>query len=483
MVKKLIVFIFMCFLFSGCIQQDVHIILRADGSGEYHIKKTTSQIESAILANIPAELRDATLSEQMGTEEEYPGGLKRISYSVLPSPADSSKYIESSVYSFSNLGEALPALENVIDMGPRYAYRDGQFIVFLDREKQEYDGMNAEETMADAYLNVKIELPAAPLSLNGTVSGNSVSWKFNANDLKRFQSLPIGENLIQASIPSSAITVDLQPRLFIKKKKSIKKDKVFQPLKLFSATFPITGDMNQSEVKATLSLEFPIDEYTLPISYEDLHITSMVVDGVKVEANLTSETSGVFNGKDQWGQDVDGFPLNLEFPVSNPWVSTIDRIQVSLKVNTVEESRKTFYEVSASEWPNMIFPQSSNVLLDKVAIAKIEMGSSTAMWPTPSMTLLTTTEQSHISAIYIDTNYGLRYKADGIQSTRKKSAEYWDNKVKSFLSDIFMEEEFYEYELSFPKLPKTPFKLIIETIDEQNFESRLLTVEDIDVSP
>ena len=57
MLKKFSVLL-LAIVLSGCIQEDVHIVLRADGSGEYHIKKFTSQIESAIIANIPAELRE-----------------------------------------------------------------------------------------------------------------------------------------------------------------------------------------------------------------------------------------------------------------------------------------------------------------------------------------------------------------------------------------------------------------------------------------
>ena len=49
-------------------------------------EKVTSQIESALIANVPAELREKALSEQKGVEEEYPGGLKRVSYSHHTEP-------------------------------------------------------------------------------------------------------------------------------------------------------------------------------------------------------------------------------------------------------------------------------------------------------------------------------------------------------------------------------------------------------------
>ena len=118
MFRKLAIILLLVYL-TGCIQQDLRIVLRPDGSGEYHIKKVTSQIESALIANVPAELREKALSEQKGVEEEYPGGLKRVSYCLSQIPDDPAKYVESSVYTFPELGKALPDLENVIEMGPR----------------------------------------------------------------------------------------------------------------------------------------------------------------------------------------------------------------------------------------------------------------------------------------------------------------------------------------------------------------------------
>ena len=116
-------------------------------------------------------------------------------------------------------------------MGPRYAYRDNRFVIFFNREKAEFDGMQAGETIKDAYLNLTIELPAEPSSSNGQVQGKTVSWKFDADDMKKYQEMAMGENLIEASIPSTAIKVDLKPRLVIaKEKKTLVKDGEFEPL-------------------------------------------------------------------------------------------------------------------------------------------------------------------------------------------------------------------------------------------------------------
>ncbi len=483
MLRRLSIILLLVYL-TGCIQQDLRIVLRPDGSGEYHIRKITSQIESALIANMPAELREKALSEQKGAEEEYPSGLKRASYSISQSPDDPAKYVESSIYTFSELGKALPDLENVIEMGPRYAYRDNRFVIFFNREKEKFDGMKAGETIKDAWLNLTIELPAGPSSSNGQVKGKTVSWRFDAEDMKKYQEMAMGENLIEASIPSSAIKVDLTPRLVVdKKKKNIIKDEKFGPLGFFNARFPIIGAMADVQVKASLNVNFPVDTFSLPVTYKDLTVTSLVVGGNETGAEIKSKTEGVFDGKNQWGQETGGFPVQLEFPVTDPWTREIEKLQISMKVNTATEQSKTFYHVTPSGPPSIILPEKPGQVLETVAIIKNELGSPSAMWPLPGITLLTKTGPSNISAFYIDTDYGLRYKAGRVQSSLKKSKDYWDNKIKSFLADIFKEEEFYEYELGFAKMPDPPFKLLIETSGKQDFKTRTLLLEHIDVSP
>ncbi|MCP4267692.1 MAG: hypothetical protein GY777_19355 [Candidatus Brocadiaceae bacterium] len=483
MYRKL-TFILLLVFFSGCIQQDLRVVLRPDGSGEYHIKKVTSQIESALIANIPSVVREKALSDQACAEKEYPSGLKRVSYSISPNPDDPAKYVESSVYTFSELGKVLPDLENVIKMGPRYAYRDNRFVVFLNREKSEFDGMQAGETIKDAWLNLTIELPSEPSSSNGVVQGKIVSWKFNADDMKKYQEMAIGENLIEASIPSSAINVDLTPRLVIaKEKKKLAKDGEFEPLVLYNARFPILGDMANEVAKASLNINFPDDKFSLPITYKDLKIKSLVVEGKETEADLKSKVEGVFDGKNQWGQETKGFPVQLEFPVTNPWVKEIERFEITMQVNMATEKSKTFYHVKPSESPRVILPIESNQILDRVAVIKVELGSPSAMWPLPGITLLTTTAPSNISAFYIDTDYGLRYKANSVQSSLKKSENYWDKKIKAFLTDVFKEEVFYEYAIGFAKMPTSSFKLMIEAAGKQDFKNKTLLLEHIDVSP
>lgn len=479
----LILSLFLAAVLSGCIHQDVHIILRSDGSGEYHIKKVTSQIESAAIANIPAELREKILTEEKETQQEYPGGLKRTVYNVIPNPDEPGKFIETSVYSFSNLGEALPALENLIEMGPRYSYRGDLFLIFRNREREQWDGFFTSEKMKDAYLNFTIELPAEPISSNGEVKGNVVTWKFNAEDLEKYRKMTMGENLIEVVIPASAIKTDIIPRL-VEEKRKIKHKEEFKPLTFYSARFPIVSDTHdQRPVSATIRVMLPVDKFSLPVSYKDLEIISLIAGGKEVKAELKSESLGVFNGKDSWGQEAGGLPVDLEFPVDDPWLHKIDVLKVGLKVNVIEESKKTIFDISADGFPRSVLPDQPNLLLDKVAVSGIGLGSSSAMLPAPGITLLTTTKPDIISAVFLDTDYGLRYRATNIKATLKRKNEFWDAALKKFAGDFFGDQQVFEYEISFAKIPKSSFKLIIETIDKAEFQKQELMLENIDVSP
>lgn len=332
-------------------------------------------------------------------------------------------------------------------------------------------------------MNFTIELPVEPISSNGQVEGKVVKWKFNAEDLKKYQKMGIGENLIEVIIPASAIKIDLTPR-FVEKKKKLKHEEEFQPLVFYSARFPIVGDTtNQKPVLATLQVMFPVDKFSLPISYKDLEIISLMVQGKEVKAELKSESLGVFNGTDAWGQEAKGFPVNLEFPVNDPWLNKIDLLKVGLRVNAIEKSQRTIFDIPIDGLPRLVFPDQPNLLLDKVAISKIELGSSSAVWPTPSITLLMPTKPNIISAVFLDTDYGLRYKAENIKATLKQKNDFWDGALKKFVDDFFGDQKVYEYEIGFTKIPKSPFKLIVETIDKAEFQKHELTLEYIDVSP
>jgi len=474
-------FLFALLIFlTGCIQQDIRIVLRADGSGEYHIRKVLSPPESFLVAGMPAQYKEELKAQLNIQEEKY--GIEQVSSNIAPDPADPNRHMETSVYTFKELGRALPALENIIDMGPRYAYRDGRFVIFRLREKEEWDGADSD-MMKDAYLNLTIELPAEPTSSNGTVQGKTVSWNFDAEALKRFHKSGIGKKLIEASIPASAIQVDLKPRLVPEKKKTNLKDREeFNPLNNFSARFPILKDAQ--ETRATLDVYFPIDELSLPISYKNLKIKSLVVEGKNIDSTLTSNVNGIYNGKNQWGQAVPGFPVKLDCTLDNPWISKVDRLEISTRINAAIKTGENIFEIVPGDEPGLITPKTSNPKLGKLALMKVELGSGSAMWPGSSVSLLTATAPDKILTFYLDTDYGLRYKAQSMTAKEKSKKDYSYDALKPFIEQNFSDDErFYQYEVNFSKMPGPPFTLIVETIEEQRFQPKTLILENIDVSP
>ena len=485
MFKKISFFIILLFL-SGCIQQDLRIVLNSDGSGEYHIRKVMSQMEGVMIANIPQKMREKALAEQQKLQEEYPGGLKRTSYDLSVSKDNPAQYIETTVYSFINLGEAIPSLENLIQMGPRYAYRGNQFVIFRNREKEEWDGVSNNNQKDESYFNLTIELPVEPIASNGAIEGKKVVWKFDTEALKQYQKMPIGESFIEVSIPATAIQANLSPRLFHKKEKKIssQKEEVFQPLEWFNASFPIISDKDTTEeVKASLQVVFPVENMSLPVSYKDLKVQSLVVDGKEVEAKVTSESMGVFNGKDQWGRASRGFPVQLEFPINNPWVKTIDKIEVEMKVNAVAEKQQSTFVIKKKSFPRVVIAKETKNVFNQLAISKVEFGSSSAMWPAAGIIFLSTIKPTDINAIFLDTEYGLRYKAEGVTGKLKKVTEFWDASIKQFIKENFSQEAIYEYTVGFDKIPNPPFNLVIDVITQSNFQPQTFTLENIDVSP
>ena len=101
--------------------------------------------------------------------------------------------------------------------------------------------------------------------------------------------------------------------------------------------------MANEQVKASLNVNFPVDEFSLPITYKDLKVKSLVVEGKETAADLKSKVEGVFDGKNQWGQETKGFPVQLEFPVTNPWVKEIEKFEITMQVNMATEKSKNFF--------------------------------------------------------------------------------------------------------------------------------------------
>lgn len=472
--KKGSLYLILLLFLSSCLRQELKIVLNSDGSGEYHIKKEMGKELSTIVGMFPEELKKQVQNEKKKVEQ-LPGGVKVVVDKAYSNPDDPTKLIEEEVYEFSNLGEALPVLEDLVEMGPRYKYKDGRFIVFRNREVDEWAQFSSDERMKDAYFNLSIQFPVKPESQNGTVKANTVSWKFDAEFLEKYKEMEIGQNIIEATIPAKTIKTDIRPRLVAESDK--KKDKEYKPLRSFSANIPIVGKRYTNSGDTGLSIFFDVENIEIPFSYKNLKIKKMLIDGKQIIPEIRSPDSGVFDGNNDWSDKLKGFPLSLKFSAENPWIKNIDIIQATLNIGKVIKSKETTYPINIDTTPTLL---SNDTASHKIALTTINLKSS--LLASPSVELISNYEPNMLKSFYIDTDYGLRYK-NTIYRQKKLSDKKFYNKAKTdFINNHFPKNDGYFYEIGFTKIPKPPFKLVIEIIEKQSYKPHTLTLENLSVS-
>ncbi len=473
--KKGSLILTLLFLLTGCLQQELKIVLNSDGSGEYHIKKEMGKELSQIIGLVPEDMIEQIQKEPMKTQE-LGGGVKLTNDKGYKDPDDPSKFIEEKIYTFSNLGEALPVLEDLIDMGPRYRYENGKFIIFRDREVEEWTQFSDDKRMKDAYFNLTIVLPQKPLSTNGTVNGNTVSWNFDAEFLKKYKEMEIGQNIIKATLPAAAVKTDIRPRLISSSNTKTnlthkKKTTEHKPLESFSAYIPVVGNKYSNSTDAKLSVYFDVKNIDVPFSYKDLKVNKMLIEGEEVKAKLTSDSSGFF------AENKKGFPLSLSFPAKNPWISNIDLIKATLSVGKILKSNAITIVINTDSVPAIISKDSSP---DKIALTDFNFKSF--IFGNPHLELVSSYEPNMIKSFYLDTNYGLRYKTTHFNHYKLKDKKYYDGDKIKFNEENFPDQNAYVYEIGFTKIPKPPFNLVTEIIEKQSFEPLTLSLENLGVS-
>ncbi len=417
----------------------------------------------------PKSLAYLTKSQKLYDSKDDPGGK-----------------IEETTYIFKELGKALPELENEVIMGPRYMLRDDRFIIFLNREKQEYDGMSSSEDQDEEFYHLTVELPAVPVSETGKVEGSTVSWRFTGEQLKKLRSASVGTPILEASIPASAINADLKPRLVSEKKDNVfgrqRKDK--SPLESFRATLPVLDRIGwkPDDKNADLDVLMPLGKVVIPFPYENLSLARLVVDGKSITAKLNSNPSGVFNGKGPWGNPAAGLPVKLKFSLSDPWVKNIDLVEVRLNISAPKKTRELSVRIESLDKPLPVLTSDQDKSL-KVAIADIKLGSSTATLPGPSIDVLSSIEPSTFLTVYLDTPYGLRYPPVGLQWEKETIDDLYDKDAKAAATKAFGKNaSFYSGDLSYKTIPNPPFTLVFVIITEKSMVPHTLKLEDISIS-
>jgi hypothetical protein len=472
--KKISLYLTLLLFLSSCLQQELKIVLNSDGSGEYHIKKEMGKELSTIVGMLPDELKKESQKNKEKIQQ-LPGGVKIVVDKTYTHPEDVTRIIEEQIYIFSNLGEALPVLEDLVEMGPRYKYENGKFIVFRNREVDEWTQFSDDDRMKNAYFKLTIELPQKPESKNGIVKGNTVSWSFDAEFLKKYKKMEIGQNIIEATIAETGIKTDIRPRLVVESDK--KEDTEYKPLHSFSSYIPIVGKKYSNSGDATLAVFFDVENIDVPFSYKDLKITKILVDGKEVSREIKSDESGVFDGTNGWSDKLKGFPLSLIFPAENPWIKNIEILEATLNIGKVLKSKEITYPINIETTPTLLSNATSSY---KIALTDLNLKSS--LLASPSIEFVSNYEPNMLKSFYIDTYYGLRYK-NTIYRQKKLSEKKFYNKAKTdFINNHFPDKDAYFYEIGFTKIPKPPLNLVFEIIEKQSYKPVTLTLENISVS-
>jgi len=463
-IERFAVWGMLALLLSGCIEQEVKISLRADGSGTVVVERHLSDMESGVLQvaeSKPIEFKT------MAMERTY-----------RDCATDPSRKIERSVYTFDHLDEALPELEGVVAMMPRFQIEGDRLVVFLRHEMNPYHGVSSKD-QTNAFYNLEIEFPVPPESKMGEVQGNRVVWKADAKRLKELKATDIGTLFFKCSVPASAIQLHLRPRLVVSPDPDSTLFGTPRPLKRVSTlrvAVPIMGkhQFYSKDQNGSAQFRLPVEPDRLPLSYENLQVEELVIDGRKVKPTLHSLSSGVFFGKDELGQDVPGLPVTVKFGWNFHSLETIDRIRVSMDAAIPAEVSQPALFVDASQPTNSVL-QIPGHIGKSIAVVGIDH----AKWQSAELTVASNLDPSEVSMVFLDTAYGLRYPAKGMRWIKLEQA-YLPNKKE--IRAIFGENEpVFIGKILYPHIPTTSFTLVFSIIEKTTTEKLVLQEEEINV--
>jgi hypothetical protein len=457
----------LCFallVLNGCIEQDVKIKLNADGSGQIEVVRNLSKMESGM--------------ELLGAEEADGFETMTVKRSVEEVEGAPFQKVERTIYTFTNLAESLPELENAVAMMPRFTIREDRLVVFIRHEMNEYHGFRQTDK-TNTFYHLEIEFPAPPMSESGQVEGNRFVWKVDHDALDEFSRSKIGTLAFECSVPSSAIKLDLLPRLVKYDDSSsspLEQKEKTRWIHSLNVNVPIIAKMGSSREgeNATMGMYLPVDQTSLPLCYENLRVEQLVIDGIELAAELKTNPAGVFSGTDQWGRPAPGLPIELRFGWDSNVLKTVDRIRVS--VDAAEPTRVSHHsfpvDAAQPETRTLKFSEHAGKQLGVLEIKHVH--SQTAM-----LLALTNLEPDQVSMVYLDTAYGLRYPAKGMrwsEGTGRQSGE------KELAIKLFGEEGKYSVlEILYPHVPTPSFGLDVELVEEKKMIELVLEKENVDV--
>jgi len=477
--KEFVVLLCVAFGLCGCIKQDLDVKLNADGSGVIVLKRQISDHE-----------------QMLKFIEEDPSKLPKFKYLSLSEKVEKRDGMDwrISTYNFKKLGEALPELEHEIPMIPRFTVRGDKFVMFLNRERGNNEGFRIEDKEFDElFYNLSVTFPSRATSAKGKVSGKTVSWKFNAGNLKNFKSLNIGEPILKAEIAASSISADIKPRQVGEPVRKLGNGTggltggmnfakaSAEPLISFDAKIPIFGEHHKSKdgLNGTITVNFSVDSLPVPFSYKELKLTSLVIDGKKIKSSIYGSTYGVYTGTDKWGRKLTAFPVKIRFDAQDVWAKKIDELAISLKVEEATKTMKHFIAVSKES----ISTVQTFADKKKLIVTKVAHGSSTAAYPAASISLISDCEPTTILGVHLDSDHGLRFAMNVLKWEKKKINQIWDKDTKAGATKLVGKDGFvYVASLGLDNIPPPPFDLMIEVIEEKLSVEKNFKLEAINVS-
>jgi len=451
-------------LLCSCIEQEVNIKLNADGSGTVSVRRRLSDMEREI----------SLLGKETAPEFK---SLTVLQHSIEKNDGEPNEKFEISEYAFTNLAVALPELESIENVIlPRFTNRDGQLVVFMRNEMNPYRG-SSSNNQTNLFYHLTIDFPVAPQSESGTVEGNRFIWKANHNEITTFRKSDIGTLAFECSIPADAIEMDLQPRLVARKPESTLQEKKRKLITALDVRIPIIATdtrWSEEDSNAKMTVALPVDPALFPLCYQELKLENLVIDGQKVEPTLSSETSGVFSGKNQYGQDVPGLPVQFQFAWNTPLLKQIDRIQVSVQAAKPARTSEHTLDVETETVTNAVLAIPPGKQPD-IAVLEVKH----AHWQAAVLKLATTLNPMDLSQIYLDTAYGLRYPAQGLNWIPSKKADSTSRKAGE--AQFGPSTPFWVVDVYYPHIPTTSFALTFVKTEELLMSETVLTEVKIDV--
>jgi hypothetical protein len=298
--------------------------------------------------------------------------------------------------------------------------------------------------------------------------------------MKTFREAKLGDRLLWASVDADAVKVDLSPRLFVKKRKRDMPDREVSYIENFYCSIDILNENNKANGR--FSGYVSVGELPVPFSYDDLKISRFVIDGVEKAAELNCAKSGVFSGYDTRGQDAPGLPVQLRFKETNPWIKSIDLLELEMQTAKPVKTESHSIKITDAQTPVPIARVKGEVS-GTIAVLQIEMGSNAAAYPVPSIDVVLDIPPAEVMGCYLDTNYGLRYRAAVQEWTPVDIENTRDKKIEAVKDNFDSAKAAWKADLVFPNIPPDSFTLVFEIITEKSTAVQTLKLENVYVGP